>query len=83
MTLNKSLTKSEFRQRADKILRRLSLEVMPFWGDSEAKQRQRLERAAGDPLISAAPICPTTSRTGRRRSTMSWCGCWSSGPMTW
>ena len=28
MTLNKKLTKSEFRQRADKILMRLSLEVM-------------------------------------------------------
>ena len=38
MTLNKKLTKSEFRQRADKILMRLSLEVMPFWADSEDKQ---------------------------------------------
>ena len=83
MTLNKKLTKSEFRQRADKILRRLSLEVMPFWGDSEEKQKHRLERAKGDPYISAAPICPTTSPTARRHFTMSWSGCWSSATMRW
>jgi len=39
MSLNKKLTKSEFRQRADKILMRLSLEVTPFWADSEEKQQ--------------------------------------------
>ncbi len=50
MTLNKKLTKSEFRKRADKIMMRLSLEVTPFWADSEDKQKQRLERAAADPL---------------------------------
>ena len=58
MTLNKKLTKSEFRQRADKILMRLSLEVMPFWADSEEKQRQRLERAAGDPLYFCRTYLP-------------------------
>ena len=58
MTLNKKLTKSEFRQRADKILMRLSLEVMPFWADSEEKQKQRLERAAGDPLYFCRTYLP-------------------------
>ena len=62
MTLNKKLTKSEFRKRADKILMRLSLDVMPFWADSEEKHKQRLERAASDPLylphLSAALFPP-------------------------
>jgi predicted phage terminase large subunit-like protein len=58
MTLNKKLTKTEFRQRADKILMRLSLEVMPFWSDSEAKQKQRLERAEGDPLYFCRTYLP-------------------------
>ncbi|HEX9883906.1 MAG TPA: hypothetical protein VGA79_08065, partial [Desulfobaccales bacterium] len=49
MTLKKKLTKTEFRQRADEILLRLSLEVAPFWPDSEEKQKQRIERAAADP----------------------------------
>ena len=34
MTLKKKLTKAEFRQRADDILMRLTLEVTPFWEDS-------------------------------------------------
>ncbi len=58
MTLNKKLTKSEFRKRADKILMRLSLEVMPFWSDSEEKQKQRLERAARDPLYFCRTYLP-------------------------
>jgi hypothetical protein len=58
MTLNKKLTKSEFRQRADKILMRLSLEVMPFWADSEEKQKQRQERAASDPLYFCRTYLP-------------------------
>ena len=58
MTLNKKLTKSEFRQRANKILNRLSLEVMPFWADSEDKQKQRLERAARDPLYFCRTYLP-------------------------
>ncbi|MHB9072453.1 MAG: phage terminase large subunit [Desulfobaccales bacterium] len=58
MTLNKKLTKSEFRKRADKILNRLSLEVIPFWADSEEKQKQRLERAAGDPLYFCRTYLP-------------------------
>ena len=58
MTLNKKLTKSEFRQRADKILMRLSLEVMPFWADSEEKHKQRLERAASDPLYFCRTYLP-------------------------
>lgn len=58
MTLNKKLTKGEFRKRADKILNRLSLEVMPFWADSEEKQKQRLERAAGDPLYFCRTYLP-------------------------
>jgi len=58
MTLKKKLTKSEFRQRADKILMRLSLEVTPFWADSEEKQRQRLERAAAEPLYFCRTYLP-------------------------
>jgi predicted phage terminase large subunit-like protein len=58
MTLNKKLTKSDFRKRADKILMRLSLEVTPFWGDSEDKQRQRLEKAAADPLYFCRTYLP-------------------------
>ena len=58
MTLNKKLTKSEFRKRADKILMRLSLEVMPFWADSEEKHQQRLERAASDPLYFCRTYLP-------------------------
>ena len=58
MTLNKKLTKSEFRQRADKILMRLALDVMPFRGDSEDKQKQRLERAARDPLYFCRTYLP-------------------------
>ncbi|MFZ5448617.1 MAG: phage terminase large subunit [Thermodesulfobacteriota bacterium] len=58
MTLNKKLTKSEFRKRADKILMRLSLEVMPFWADSEEKQKQRIERAARDPLYFCRTYLP-------------------------
>jgi predicted phage terminase large subunit-like protein len=58
MTLNKKLTKTEFRKRADKILMRLSLEVMPFWADSEAKQKQRLERAEHDPLYFCRTYLP-------------------------
>jgi len=58
MNLSKKLTKTEFRRRADKILMRLSLEVRPFWDDSEDKQRQRLERAAGDPLYFCRTYLP-------------------------
>ena len=58
MTLKKKLTKSEFRQRADKILMRLSLEVTPFWEDSDEKQKQRLERAAAEPLYFCRTYFP-------------------------
>ncbi|MCK9376214.1 MAG: phage terminase large subunit [Syntrophobacterales bacterium] len=58
MNLNKKLTKAAFRQRADKILMRLSLEVMPFWADSEDKQKQRLTRAAADPLYFCRTYLP-------------------------
>jgi len=34
MNLKKKLTKSAFRQKADRILMRLSMEVTPFWGDT-------------------------------------------------
>jgi hypothetical protein len=58
MILSKKLTKSEFRRRADKILMRLSLLVTPFWDDSEDKQRQRLARAAADPLYFCRTYLP-------------------------
>ena len=37
---------------------RLSLEVTPFWEDSEEKQQQRLERAAADPLYFCRTYLP-------------------------
>ena len=58
MTLKKKLTKTEFRQRADEILMRLSLEVTAFWQDSEEKQKQRLQRAAADPLYFCRAYLP-------------------------
>ncbi len=58
MNLHKKLTKIEFRQRADKILMRLSLEVTPFWEDSDSKQKQRLERSASDPLYFCRKYLP-------------------------
>ena len=47
MTLKKKLTRTEFRKRADDILMRLSLEVEPFWQDSDEKQQQRLQAGGG------------------------------------
>ena len=58
MTLKKKLTKTEFRKRADDILMRLSLDVEPFWQESEEKQAQRLKRAAADPLYFCRTYLP-------------------------
>src|SRR5512147_2349464 len=58
MTLKKKLTRTEFRKRADDILMRLSLEVEPFWQDSEEKQAQRLKKAAADPLYFCRTYLP-------------------------
>lgn len=58
MTLKRKMTRTEFRQRADDILMRLSLEVTPFWQESEAKQEQRLQRAAADPLYFCRTYLP-------------------------
>jgi predicted phage terminase large subunit-like protein len=58
MNLNKKLTKSAFRQRADRILMRLSMEVTPFWEDSQEKREQRLKRAEADPLYFCRTYLP-------------------------
>ncbi len=58
MILKKKLTKTEFRQRADNILMRLSLEVTPFWQDSEARQEERRQKAAADPLYFCRTYLP-------------------------
>jgi predicted phage terminase large subunit-like protein len=58
MTLKKKLTRTEFRKRADDILMRLSLEVEPFWQDSDEKQQHRLQRAAADPLYFCRTYLP-------------------------
>ncbi len=58
MNLKKKYTKAEFRQRADEILLRLSLEVTPFWEDTPEKQGQRLGRAAVDPLYFCRTYLP-------------------------
>ncbi|MDP3181569.1 MAG: phage terminase large subunit [Desulfobaccales bacterium] len=52
------MTKTEFRQRADEILLKLSLEVTPFWDDSDAKREQRLRRAAADPIYFCRTYLP-------------------------
>jgi len=58
MTLKKKLTKAEFRQRADDILLKLSLEVAPFWEDTEAQREKRLARAQADPLYFCRTYLP-------------------------
>jgi predicted phage terminase large subunit-like protein len=58
LTLKKKLTNAEFRQKADAILMRLSLEVTPFWEDSEEKQETRRLRAAADPLYFCRKYLP-------------------------
>jgi predicted phage terminase large subunit-like protein len=58
MTLKKKMTRTEFRKRADDILMRLSLEVEPFWQESEEKQAQRLKRAEADPLYFCRTYLP-------------------------
>lgn len=58
MILKKKLTKTAFRQRADEILLRLSLEVTPFWEDADEKREMRLRRAAADPLYFCRTYLP-------------------------
>jgi predicted phage terminase large subunit-like protein len=58
MTLKKKLTKAEFRQKADDILMRLTLEVTPFWEDNEEKQKTRRDRAGADPLYFCRTYLP-------------------------
>ena len=58
MNLKKKLTKSAFRQKADRILMRLSMEVTPFWGDTQEKRDQRLKRAEADPLYFCRTYLP-------------------------
>jgi len=58
MNLNKKLTKSAFRQKADRILMRLSMEVTPFWEDTRDKREQRLKKAEADPLFFCRTYLP-------------------------
>jgi predicted phage terminase large subunit-like protein len=58
MTLKKKLTRTEFRQRADDLLMRLSMEVGPFGEESEERRQQRLQRAAADPLYFCRTYLP-------------------------
>ncbi len=58
LNLKKKLTKREFRQRADEILMRLSMEVVPFWEDSPERREARLSRAAADPLYFCRTYLP-------------------------
>jgi len=58
MTLKKKLSKREFRQKADDILMRLTMEVTPFWGDTAEKREERLKRAAADPLYFCRTYLP-------------------------
>lgn len=58
LNLKKKLTKREFRQRADEILMRLSMEVSRFWEDSLERREARLRRAAADPLYFCRTYLP-------------------------
>lgn len=58
MTLKKKLSRTEFRQRADEILMRLNIDVMPFFNETEAQQEQRMQRAARDPLFFCRTYLP-------------------------
>jgi hypothetical protein len=58
MNLNKKLTKSVFRQKADRILMRLSMDVTPFWEDTEEKREQRIKKAEADPLYFCRTYLP-------------------------
>uniref|UniRef100_A0A7V4G7F8 Terminase large subunit gp17-like C-terminal domain-containing protein n=1 Tax=Desulfobacca acetoxidans TaxID=60893 RepID=A0A7V4G7F8_9BACT len=58
MNLNKKLTKSAFRQKADRILMRLSMEVLPFWDDTRERREQRLKKAEADPLYFCRTYLP-------------------------
>lgn len=58
MNLNKKLTKSAFRRRADRILQRLAMEVLPFWDFPVSRRDQRLKRAAADPLYFCRTYLP-------------------------
>jgi predicted phage terminase large subunit-like protein len=58
MNLNKKLTKTAFRQKADRILMRLSMDVNPFWEDTQGKRQQRLKRAESDPLFFCRTYLP-------------------------
>ena len=58
MTLKKKMTRLEFRKRADDVLVRLTMEVEPFWQDSDDKQSRRLKRAAADPIYFCRTYLP-------------------------
>ena len=58
MNLNKKLTKSVFRQKADRILMRLSMDVTPFWEDTQEKREQRIKKAEADPLYFCRTYLP-------------------------
>lgn len=58
MNLNKKLTKSAFRQKADRILMRLSMEVLPFWEDTPERREQRLRKGESDPLFFCRTYLP-------------------------
>lgn len=58
MNLKKKLTKSAFRQKADRILMRLSMEVTPFGGDTREKRERRLQKAEADPLYFCRTYLP-------------------------
>lgn len=58
MILQKKMTKKDFRRRADEILMRLSLEVLPFEDRREGQREQRLRRAAADPLYFCRVYLP-------------------------
>ncbi len=56
-TLEEKLAQPEFRQRADEMLVRLTLEA-PFWPENEEKQQQRLRQAAADPFYFCRTYLP-------------------------
>ncbi len=58
MTLQRKMTRKAFRQRADRVLMELSLNVLPLVDECEGKQERRRQRAAQDPLFFCRTYLP-------------------------
>jgi predicted phage terminase large subunit-like protein len=58
MNMQRKMTKKEFRQYADAVLMKLTMEVLPFVDDDDGQQANRLRRAEADPLYFCRMYLP-------------------------